>query len=96
MFNLETPLDTCEALTEYISAHIIFKDIEVTEAQSIKTPKRNRREENKIKFREYLFKHGIMNSRHYDSQLATCETLRSIELEMNVMDLEISKKTIFR
>ena len=37
-----------------------------------------------------------MNSRHYNDQLAKCEELRTIELDMNIVDLETSKKTIFR
>ena len=86
----------CKQLCEYISAHISFKEINIAQDITIKTHKRSKREEIKLQFPNYLFEHNILNSKHYDTQISECEVLRQLELEMNIGDLESSKKTIFR
>ena len=74
-------------LFEYISAHICFSNIEIEEERpKIETYKTNKRQEDKLRFQNFLFREQIMNSRQYNNVLAENEVLRSLELNMNVIE----------
>ncbi|XP_047142743.1 uncharacterized protein LOC124817011 [Hydra vulgaris] len=88
-------LCTCLNVINYVKSHITF-DLDNIPDETIITKRQPLKQQQKHNFATYLFKHNIMNSRHYDDELARSEELRQLEFTIQLKDLEIIKKTIFR
>ncbi|XP_047137287.1 uncharacterized protein LOC124813806 [Hydra vulgaris] len=88
-------LSTCLTVISYVKSHITF-DLDNIQEETILTKRQPQKQQQKQNFANYLFENKIMNSRHYDDELARSPTLRQLEFTIQLKDLEIIKKTIFR
>nr|XP_047142279.1 uncharacterized protein LOC105846941 isoform X2 [Hydra vulgaris] len=95
MLTTRIALSTCLTVISYIKSHLTF-DLDNIQDETILTQRQPLKQQQKQNFANYLFNNNIMNSRHYDDELAKSDELRRLEFTIQLKDLEVIKKTIFR